>query len=231
MLTDQLIPDIARRLSTWISIQEKIKKQPPQEPRPTITISREFGAEAYPLSEILQDLLQKKTGDSWTIFDKALIEKVSRESQLSEHFLTNLGDTSKAFDALLTILPRMRTHGDAYQILARHIIRIALDGNAIIIGRGGAVLTQHLPHCFHFRLEAPLAFRIRSIQERLGISEKEARDLVKDNQNVRERFIENLLSSSVADIRFYHAIFNSSKSDSQSIARSIMNLVFDQKGD
>jgi len=227
MLTEKLIPNIDRRMSTWITIQDQLKKEPLLEQRPTITISRQFGAEAYPLAEILQDLLQKKTGDSWMIFDKALIEKVSRETALSEHFLTNLGDASKAFDALLTMLPGMRTHRDAYQILAQYIIRIALDGNAIIIGRGGAVLTQHLSHCFHFRLEAPLEYRIRSIQERLGITYNEAKSLESDNQKMRERFIESLLNSSIADTRFYHAVFNSSKSNSLGIARGIMGLVFE----
>ena len=227
MLTEKLIPNIDRRMSTWITIQGQLKKKSILEQRPTITISRQFGAEAYPLAEILQDLLQKKTGDSWMIFDKALIEKVSRETALSKHFLTNLGDASKAFDALPTILPGMRTHRDAYQILAHYIIRIALDGNAIIIGRGGALLTQHLSHCFHFRLEAPLEYRIRSIQERLGISYNEAKSLVIDNQKMRDRFIENLLNSSIADTRFYHAVFNSSKSNSLGIARGIMGLVFE----
>jgi cytidylate kinase len=171
-----------------------------------------------------------KTGDPWTIFDKALIEIVSRETALSENFLTNLGDASRAFDALLTILPGMRTHSDAFKILSKYIIRIALDGNAIIIGRGGAVLTQHLPHCFHFRLEAPLEFRILSIQERLGITDHEARSLVTENQKVRERFIENLLGSSIADTRFYHAVFNSSKSSSLGIAQAIMPLIFENWG-
>jgi cytidylate kinase len=227
MLTDKLIPNIDRRMSTWIKIQAQLKKEPPLKQRPTITISRQFGAEAYPLAEILQDLLQKKTGDSWTIFDKALLEKVSRETALSEYFLTNLGDASKAFDALLTILPGIRTHRDAYQILSQYIIRIALDGNAIIIGRGGAVLTQHLSHCFHFRLEAPLEYRIRSIQERLGITKSEAKSLVNENQKVRERFIEGLLNISIADTRFYHAVFNSSKSNSLGIAGGILSLVFE----
>jgi hypothetical protein len=100
------------------------------------------------------------------------------------------------------MLPGMRTHRDAYQILAQYIIRIALDGNAIIVGRGGAVLTQHLPHCFHFRLEAPLEYRIRSIQERLGITYNEAKNIEVENQKMRERFIEGLLQVPRLPTRF-----------------------------
>lgn len=230
MLTDKLIPDIDRRLTTWIAIQDKLKKEPPRKTRPTITLSREFGAEAYPLAEILQQRLQQRTSEAWTIFDKALIERVSQESSLSEHFLTNLGDATRAFDALLTLIPGMRTHGDAYQILARYILRIAMDGNAIIIGRGGAVITQHLPHCYHFRLEAPFDFRVRSLQQRLGLTEKEARTLVEENQKQRERFIEKFLNTSMANIRYYHAVFNNEKNTPQAIARSIVDLVFPEEG-
>jgi cytidylate kinase len=227
MLTDNLIPNIEHRLSTWIGIQERLKKEPRLEQKPTITISRQFGAEAFPLAETLQSLLEKKTGDSWTIFDKALIEKVSSETALSEQLLTNMGDASKALDALATMIPGMHTHSDAFQVLARYVIRIALDGNAIIVGRGGAVLTQHLPHCFHFRLEAPLEYRIHSLQQRLNIPHEEAKKLVIDNQKISERFLENLLNSSIADTRFYHAVFNSSKSEVSRMARSILSLVFE----
>lgn len=226
MHTDRLIPNIDRRLSTWITIQERLKKEPRREQKPTITISRQFGGEAFPLAETLQDLLEKKTGDSWMIFDKALIEKVSRETALSERLLTNMGDASKALDALVTMIPGMSTHSDAYQVLARYVIRIAMDGNAIIIGRGGAILTQHLPNCFHFRLEAPLEYRIRSVQQRLNITYEEAKTLVIDNQNMSERFIENLLNNSISDTRFYHAVFNSSKSNASNMARSILCLAF-----
>lgn len=227
MFTEKLVPNIDRRLSTWIAIQEQLKKEPRHERKPTITISRQFGCESFPLAETVQNLLEKKTGEVWTIFDKTLIEKVSRETALSERLLTNLGDASRAFDALVTMIPGMRTHSDAYQILARYVIRIALGGNAIIVGRGGAILTQHLPNCFHFRLEAPIEHRIGSIQQRLNIPFEEAKTLVIENQKLRERFIEGFLNSSIADTRFYHAVFNSSKSPILNISRSILCLLFE----
>jgi cytidylate kinase len=227
MSTEKLVPNIDRRLSAWIMIQERLKEEPRHEQKPTITISRQFGSEGFPLAEVLKDLLEQKTGDTWTIFDKALIDRVSRETTLSEHLLTNLGDASKAFDTLATIIPGMRTHSEAYQILARYIIRIALDGNAIIIGRGGAVLTQHLPHCFHFRIEATLEDRIHSIQKRLDLPFDEAKKLVIENQKMSDQFIENFLNCSIADWRYYHAVFNTSKSKVSNIALSILELIFE----
>jgi cytidylate kinase len=227
MFTEKLVPNIEHRLSTWVRIQEGLKKGPRPEQKPTITISRQFGAEAFPLAEALKDLLEKKTGDAWTIFDKSLIEKISSETSLSEQLLTSIGEASKALEALATMIPGMHTHSDAFKVLTRYVMQIALDGNAIIVGRGGAVITQHLPHCFHFRLEAPLEHRIRSIQERLNIPYEKAKKLVIDNQKISERFIEDLLNSSVADTRFYHAVFNSSKSEVSGIAGAILCLAFE----
>lgn len=226
MLVNKLIPNIDRRLSTWVRIQEQLKEEPHRKPQPTITISRQYGCEGFPLAEALKDLLDRKTGDTWTIFDKTLIDRVSRETALSEGFLANLGDASQAFDALITMLPGLRTHSDAYQILARYIVGIAQAGNAIIVGRGGAVLTQHLPNCFHFRLDAPIEHRIRSIQQRLGIPGKEAKAIVLENQKARDRFLEEFLNCSIAALRYYHSVYNTSKSPIEDIARSILTLVF-----
>ena len=61
MLTDNLIPNIEHRLSTWIRIQERLKKTETGQ-KPTITISRQFGAEAFPLAETLQRPSRKEDG-------------------------------------------------------------------------------------------------------------------------------------------------------------------------
>jgi hypothetical protein len=228
MYTDKLIPNIDRRLTSWISVQDQLKKNPPKDLKPTITLSRKFGSEAYPLAEILKDLLEKKTGELWTIFDKALIEKVSQESALSERLFTSISMASKALEALASIVPGMASYGDAYKILTRYVIQIAMDGNAIIIGRGGAILAQKLPNCFHFRLEAPVEFRIDSIQKRLGCSYDEAKKLVAEREKTSDKFIESLLNRSMQDPLIYHAIFNTSKSSLTTIAKSILSLMLER---
>jgi cytidylate kinase len=226
MYTDKLIPNIEHRLSSWISIQDRVKNEPQREQKPTITLSRTFGSEAFPLAEVLKDLLEKKTETVWTIFDKSLIEKVSQETALSEYLLTSFNIASKAMEALATMIPGVSSYSDAYKILARYVIRIAMDGNAIIVGRGGAILTQQLSNCYHFRLEAPMDYRIQSVKRRLGCSYEEAKKLVSEREKSSERFIEGLLNRSNADPLLYHAVFNTSRSSLTSIAKSILTLVF-----
>ncbi|HMK65861.1 MAG TPA: cytidylate kinase-like family protein [Thermodesulfobacteriota bacterium] len=228
MHIDNLVPNIDRRLSSWISVQDQLKKDSSKGQKPTITLSRKFGSEAYPLAEILKDLLEKKSGDTWTIFDKALIEKVSQETALSERLFTSLSMASKALEALASIVPGMASYSDAYKILTRYVVRIAMDGNAIIIGRGGAVLAQKLPNCFHFRLEAPVEYRVDSIRKRLGCSLDEAKKLVAEREKTSDKFIESLLNRSMQDPLIYHAVFNTNKSSLANIAKSILALMFER---
>ena len=225
MHTERLIPNVDQRISAWIGIQERLARQERREPKPTITISRQFGCEGYPLAECLKVALEKRTGEPWTIFDKALIERVSRETDLSERLLGNLGDESHGLDVLANMIPGWRTHDEAYEVLARYILRIAREGNAIIVGRGGAIVTQNLPRCFHFRLEAPFEHRVQSIQRRLEISSQEAERTVIEHQKSREHFLESFLHCSIADTRYYNAVFNSSKNKLEDITRSILELV------
>lgn len=52
------------------------------------------------MAETLKVFIEKKTGDTWTIFDKFLIEKISQEMALSKRLRTPFGDASKAFGVL-----------------------------------------------------------------------------------------------------------------------------------
>ena len=224
MTTARLIPNVERRLSGWVNVHDRLSQQRGGA-HPTITISRQFGCEAYPLAERLQQLLEARGIGHWAVVDKALLERVSAETHLSERLLGRLGDESQALDVLSSVIPGWTTHEEAYEILARYVVRIARDGNAIIVGRGGAVLTQTLPNCFHFRLEAPHDFRVASIARRMGVTEAEADALVAEHQAGRDRFIERFLHCSIGDTRYYHAVFNTAKSPLERIAASILDLV------
>ncbi len=225
MTISRLIPSIDRRLSAWIAVCDRQAEAPVSAARPTITIAREFGCEGYPLAERLCEALGARTSASWTVFDKALLERVSRETHLSERLLSSIGDASRVLDRLASTIPGWQTHAEAYQTLGRFIVRIAEEGHAIIVGRGGAVVTAGMPNCYHFRLVAPLEHRIASIQDRLGVTRGEAVALVREHQERRERFLEDFLHCSIADTRFYHAVFNTSRAPVERVTESILGLL------
>jgi cytidylate kinase len=220
-----LVPSVERRLSAWISISRTRTAGGPRVPRPTITISRRFGCEAFPLCEQLKALLDEQTGESWTIFDKALIERVSQDEQLSMAVLEDLGGPSRAVDRIGYLVPGYQTQPEIFRHIPKYIVKIAEEGGAIIVGRGAAVVTHDLPNCYHFRLEAPFEFRVASMARRLEISEADAQRLVREGEKTREQFVEECLHASLSDTTWYDGVFNNARHGVTDIARAIAAYV------
>ena len=128
-----LIPSIENRLGALIEASRRnTLENETVNKKLTITISREFGCEAYPMAECLQNLMQKKTGDVWAIMDKGLLEEVARRNDLSEKILKNLGAKAGFLDEMLaTFAPNWRTEKDHFRLLSHHIISLANAGNAV----------------------------------------------------------------------------------------------------
>ena len=221
----QLIPSIERRLSAWIALNERRPRTQAQPSHPTITISRRFGCEGFPLAERVKALLDARTGETWTIFDKALLDLVSEHEQIEPKMFTDLGGPSRTIDALGFLVAGYVPHSQLFQRIPKHIVRIAEAGHAIIVGRGGAIVTQKLTNCYHFRLEASLEFRVASVAKRLSMPEAEARQFVRANEHAREAFIAECLGASPADPAFYDAVFNNARHSVGEIAQAIAAYV------
>jgi cytidylate kinase len=221
----QIVPSVERRLSAWISISETRAAGGQRGTRPTITISRRFGCEAFPLCEQLKDILDQRTGEAWNIFDKALIERVSQDENFSLAVLQDLGGPSRAIDRIGFFVPGYQTQPEVFRHIPKYVVKIAEAGNAIIVGRGGAIITHDLPNCYHFRLEASVEFRVASIARRMDISEAEARKLVREGDKTREQFIDQCLHATVTDPSWYDAVFNNARHSVSEIAKSIAAYV------
>lgn len=221
----QLVPSVERRLSTWVSLSERRGGKEPLETRPTITISRTFGCEAFPLSERLKELLEARTAEPWIIYDKALLERVSRDERLSMQLLEGLGGPSRAADTIGYLFPAHLHQDVVFRRVAKHILRVSELGNAIVVGRGGAIITQKLANCYHFRLDASVEFRVASMARRMEIPEREAQRLVQEHDKKREKLLEDCLHASVADPRYYDAIFNNARRSIGDIAECIVAYV------
>jgi cytidylate kinase len=220
----QLVPSVERRLATWISLETKRRSEAPM-PRPSITISRRVGSEAFPLAEQLKELLDNATGETWNIYDKVLLERVAHDEGLSMNLLENLGGPASAGDSIGFLFPRHVSHDAAFRRLARHLVQIAEAGSAIIVGRGGAILTQKLANCYHFRLDAAFELRVASLARRMDISEREAEKLTREMDRTQEKFIEECVGASLSDLAPYDAIFNTGRQNVRAVAQAILAYV------
>lgn len=227
MPESRLIPAIDKRLGAFLEMSRR-QEGPPGEParRPAITISREFGCEAYPLSELLRQQMEARTGQSWTLMDKALLDEVARNNNLSEQVLHKLGEKNRFLDEFLsTFSSSWKSDKDYYRLLCRQIIALAEAGNVIIVGRGGAQVTQRMKNCYHFRLFASTPFKVASIAKRLGLDKGEAEALIEKRQKERNAFIRDFLDRDPYDLNAYHLIFNNDRSEASKLADTIADFV------
>jgi len=226
-----LIPAIEMRLGTFKELQrrqrlEDMARIKEQQANPTITISREFGCEAYPVAERLQELLEKQTGQPWVIMDKALLEEVANNHNISENLLNQLGNKAGFLDEIMaTLTPHWKTEKDIFRLLCSHIFTLAAEGNVIFVGRGAAHITQPLENCHHFRLYASRDFKIRSIARRLYISDEEAEKIVVQRQKQRDKFMHDFLNRESSDLSVFDLIFNNDRNSTEKIAHTIMEYV------
>lgn len=229
MSDKQLIPAIEVRLG---GLLESIRRQEADAARnrakicPTITLSREYGCEAYPVALRLKELMELKTGVSWGLMDKALLEEVARNHQVSEELLHGLGEKTRFLDEILaTFSVRWKSERDHFRLIVKHMVNLAEKGNVILVGRGGAIITQNMKNCHHFRMYASHEFKVRSISKRLGIAREEAEPLIERRQKVRDNFIRDFLDRDARDLKYYAMVFNNDKSTADRIAMTIADYV------
>lgn len=224
-----LVPSIEVRLGALLELSRRKDESDASRGKihPTITISREFGCEAYPMTECLKEIMEKKTGRTWAIMDKALLEEVAKHHQLSEEIVRNLGEKKGRIldEVLATFSPRWKSANDHFRLLCKHVFSLAEKGDSIIVGRGSSIVTQQLKNCYHFRMYASHAFKVASIAKRLNISKDEADSAVEKNQKQRDAFIRDYFSLDPHDLRFYHLVFNNDKNSPERIAQMIAEYV------
>lgn len=217
-----LSPSISNRLSAWQNIQDHVSKAETPRVRPTITLSREFGCEGFVLADALKTQLEQASGEPWNVYDKTLLEAVAKEQGIALDTLTRLGETARSFEKLGITPPEYHQHAEAFRVLAQRLVQFATIGNAIIMGRGGAMLCQSLPNCFHVRIEANLDWRVKSMAARLDMSEAEARHFVTSHASAREEFLREQLRVDPHDRSFFHLTLNNARSSVPAMAAAVL---------
>jgi len=234
MAKNMLIPSIEERLRGLIEVSRRNLRQhglgEGDRLNPTVTLTREFGCEGYPVAQRLQELLEQRSGQPWVVMDRALLDAVAQDHKLSAQILQNIGVKNRFLDDMLsTFSPRWKSDKDYYRLLCRQIIALAEEGNVILVGRGAVILTQDTGNCYHFRIVAPMNFKTKSVAARTGLSPDDARDLIEARQRQRDDFLKDFLGRDIADPTLYHMIFNNARCGAERIAAIMADVVLPRK--
>jgi cytidylate kinase len=200
-----------------------------------ITMEREFGCGAAAIAEELAHRL------GWKLWDKLLTEEVARIANVApaavkrcdERMDSGLHRLAKAF--WRGSYERSSTLGsqvfdtDHMMILMQDIMnRIAKEGNAVVVGRGGPFFLRQESDAFHVFLYAPRAEKVRRVVSD-GRSSHEADDLVDTVDRERIAFIKHYFNADWPTRSLYHVMLNTAMGN-EAVIKTILNTMHQVEG-
>jgi len=199
--------------SEWQSSGGRVALPAEREPKLAVTISRQTGCGAHDVGEKLAEFLQvhgPKPSPRWSIFDRNIVEKVLKDHNLperlarfmSEEPISGITDT---IDELLGLHPPFLT---LVHKTASTILRLAEQGNVVIIGCGANIIAGRLDHAFHVRLVGSLEKRVEHTQQVRGVGKEEAQKFVSSEDRGRERYFRKYFGKNLDDPLLYHLVLN-----------------------
>jgi hypothetical protein len=197
---------------------------------PCITISRQTGTRADVIGHKLVDILNSYSDDDrtqWTYFDKNLIEKVIEDHHLPG-ILSKFMDDDKVHNLKNMVNEILgNPSGQTFvRLVSETIWQIAKLGKAVIIGRGGNVITSRLPNVFNVRLVAPIDFRVKQAQEAYDFrTHQEAQEFIKKEDASRKNYLKSYFLKDIEDPLLYHLVINTSLLDFDETAELIAGSV------
>lgn len=197
---------------------------------PCITISRQTGSGSYEVSERLIKILDQHSKDSeqkWTYFNKELIQKVIEDHNLPKIVSDYLAESkySHINDAVYELLGVKPSDWTLVQKTTETILQIGRMGKAIIVGRGGNIITSKLPNAFHIRLVAPLDKRIQHVRNVFNFSRDKAIEYINKEDKARNHYIKTYFFHNADDVNLYHLVLNTGLLNYDEAAKIIASVV------
>lgn len=200
-----------------------------------ITISRQFGAGERELGHRIADKL------GYYYADEDNIERVAVEANLSpdwmqsieketggklQHYISKLNPYGQSLMERPLGDKQKYIDGFKYVELMHTIItRIAEEGNAVIVGRGGQYVLQDFEDAYHLLLVADEKDRIRLVKTSYHFSDTEAVNVVKRMAKRRANLYGFFGRKDYDDSTLYHMVLNMSKLGMEAAEKLIYDLI------
>jgi cytidylate kinase len=197
-------------------------------PEPSIVISRETGAGALTVAELLEKKLSHDGRDGiWTIFDRNLAQEILTEPNLSPEVAKWLAeDTGLPVENVIAQMLGIRpTNWTLIQQTTRAVLRLVRSGRAIVVGRGAEVITSRLSFVIRVRLVAPLNKRIRHTAEFYHLTREKAAEHVEKSDQRRRGYLRQYFSADSNDPHLYDLILNTGSMSFEQTAHLIAEAV------
>jgi cytidylate kinase len=216
----------------------------------TITISRQFGSGGDEIAKTICAI----TG--YRLFDKHILARAASESGLSDHEIVDYSEENfkvknfldrllgrslplaqvqvwkEDLDGVRTVETISITEEHAFTLARRAVEFAYLQGNMVIVGRGGQVILGDRPDVLHVRVEASLEDRLLRVrayfkQENRSFNtsveaRRAAQNLMEASDAASAEYLRRFFDVDWADSHRYHLTINTSKFDIEPAARTII---------
>lgn len=162
-------------------------------PGPVITISRAAGCITHKMASNLANRLNTiQQTNKWNLISKEILYKTAEKLRIHPDRVKSISrvqDNSLLDGIMHSFLTR------DYQLVKRVrntlinvIHHFGIEGNAIIMGRGGSIICSEIENAMHIRIDAPLNWRIRETMRLKNFDKYEATSYIMDTENDRVSF-------------------------------------------
>lgn len=220
MIEDTLIKYMTSRLEKETPTEKEVG--------PVITLSREYGCYASHIATLLNERLTESSKKvKWTVISNEILQEAAKSLEVNPEKISHLfGANEKQFlgDLVESFSSKKYVSDSSIKRAITAIVSShAEQGNVIIVGRAGCVITKGIAKSLHVRINAPLDWRIRRIQERFSISEAAAKKQVADIDEKRNLFM-SFFHGDKPETELFDMIFNRGKMSEDEIVNSIFNI-------
>lgn len=180
------------------------------------TISRQFGAGGKTLGKMVAETL------GYTFADSSIIQMISKQANVSAKWVRSFekeagGLMSRAISSIVSqrmvdrILKDERGYLDEkiyLDYLVLTVVKIADEGNSVILGRGSQYILKGHPDVYHVLLIDDVESRIKFIMEHYNYARSRAARLVGSEDKRRANLYKKLGKHDYDDPTLYHLVLN-----------------------
>lgn len=201
--------------------------QKKKEGGPFITISRDYGCQANTLARMLRDEFEKE-GQKWSILNKEIIMESAKKLDMDPRLVQTISESTDRtlMDEVLSALTTKYYKSDRKirQTIGMVISSAAMEGNAIIVGRGGAALTRDMHPSLHIKLYAPIEWRLQTLMGRYHATREHMLKEITSIDFKRHRMLAQILKGSENVDDLYDLHINCSTVNHKQIVAMVLKL-------
>ncbi len=183
----------------------------------SVTISHQLGSGGAYLGEKLAERL------GIPFLDRYILQEAARQLHLAESELEKREERLSSFwqnfarwaimtDQVMSLAmqPYTPSDSDLFDMECATIQRIAENGSAIFLGRCGWYVLRKHPRHVSILVTANESARVRRLDDLYKISDSEALNIIKTNDQERESYIRTFTKRNWLDARYYDLCLNTS---------------------